>query len=101
MYEDSINEFDKFVSVSASWADAIRYITHITDKAAYYWDDPDWDDTTYMMRYELMPYKRKMMAGLEDEPTEHFSTTTIARVEYEDDLYGNMIEYYYIRVAEI
>lgn len=101
VYEDSIYEFDRFVMVCASWADAIRYINSITRKESYYWDDPDWDDTTYMMRFELMPYKREIAAGLEDEPTEHFSTTSIARVQYKDDIHGNMTEHYYIRVAEI
>lgn len=100
-YEDSLYEFDKFVMVCASWADAIRYIDSITRKEACYWIDPDWDDTTYMMCYELMPYKCEKLAGLEDEPTEHFSTTSIARVRYKHDIRGNVTEHYYIRVAEI
>ena len=100
-YEDSIFEFDKFVCVHASWADAIRFIMCETDKEMYYPINPEWDDTEYMMYFELMPYKREIAAGLEDEPTEHFSTTSIARAYYEDCLYGNMTEHYYIRVAEI
>lgn len=101
VYESSMYEFDRFVMVCASWSDAIRYIESITRKESYYWIDPDWDDEEFMMRYELMPYECVMEAGLEDEPTEHFSTTNIARVRYESDIHGNVTENYYIRVAEI
>lgn len=100
-YEDSIYEFDKYVCVSASWANAIQFIEYKTDKESYYYINPEWDDTEYMMYFELMPYKREMAATLEDEPDCHFSTTRVASVWYEDDLYGSMQEQYYIRVAEI
>ena len=101
VYEDSIYEFDRFVCVHASWAEAIRFIMCETDKEMYYPIDPEWDDVDYMTCFELMPYKREMLAGLEDEPAEHFSTTNIAKASYEDVIHGNMTEQYYIRVAEI
>lgn len=102
-YEDSVYELNKYDGVCASWAEAIRFIENNTDKESYYWIDPEWDDTEYMMYFELMPYKREMADGYEHEPIVQNSHTRmhVTSVYYADDIYGNMHDRYYIQIEEI
>jgi hypothetical protein len=102
-YEDSLYELNNYGGVCASWAEAIRIIKQITEKESYYYVDPEWDDTEYMMRFEFMRYRRVMADDYEQEPIKQYLHTRVhvASIDYVDDLYGNIHDRYYIQIEEI
>lgn len=102
-YEDRLYESNNYDGVCASWSEAIRIIKEITEKESYYYVDPNWNDTEYMIFFELMPYKREMVDGYEHEPITQNSHTRIrvASVDYEDDMHGKIHDCYYIQIEEI